>query len=129
MEDKNIGPLVKTIMTRCIHCTRCIRSACQTCCTIHRSALRACDTCFYFVRFASEIAGVDDLGTTGRGGEMQVGTYIEKMFNSELSGNVIGKYMYIYMYSISVMVYCPQICVLLGPSHPSPTHSLPAPGN
>lgn len=64
VEDKNIGPLVKTIMTRCIHCTRCIR-------------------------FASEVAGVDDLGTTGRGNEMQVGTYIEKMFTSELSGNVI----------------------------------------
>ncbi|XP_077175354.1 NADH-ubiquinone oxidoreductase 75 kDa subunit, mitochondrial [Paroedura picta] len=64
VEDKNIGPLVKTIMTRCIQCTRCIR-------------------------FASEIAGVDDLGTTGRGNEMQVGTYIEKMFMSELSGNVI----------------------------------------
>ncbi|KAL9966387.1 hypothetical protein ACROYT_G024449 [Oculina patagonica] len=64
VEDKNIGPLVKTIMTRCIHCTRCIR-------------------------FASEIAGVDDLGTTGRGNDMQVGTYIEKMFKSELSGNVV----------------------------------------
>ncbi|CAG9812802.1 unnamed protein product [Phaedon cochleariae] len=64
VEDKDIGPLIKTIMTRCIHCTRCIR-------------------------FASEIAGVDDLGTTGRGNDMQVGTYIEKMFMSELSGNVI----------------------------------------
>jgi len=64
VEDKNIGPLVKTIMTRCIHCTRC-------------------------VRFGSEVAGVDDLGTTGRGGDLQIGTYIEKMFNSELSGNVI----------------------------------------
>lgn len=64
VEDKDIGPLVKTIMTRCIHCTRCIR-------------------------FASEIAGVDDLGTTGRGNEMQVGTYVEKLFLSELSGNVI----------------------------------------
>ncbi|KAG9335578.1 hypothetical protein JZ751_004482 [Albula glossodonta] len=64
VEDKNIGPLIKTIMTRCIHCTRCIR-------------------------FASEIAGVEDLGSTGRGNEMQVGTYIEKMFMSELSGNVI----------------------------------------
>uniref|UniRef100_W5MY33 NADH-ubiquinone oxidoreductase 75 kDa subunit, mitochondrial n=1 Tax=Lepisosteus oculatus TaxID=7918 RepID=W5MY33_LEPOC len=64
VEDKNIGPLIKTIMTRCIQCTRCIR-------------------------FASEIAGVDDLGTTGRGNEMQVGTYVEKMFMSELSGNVI----------------------------------------
>nr|CAI5827532.1 unnamed protein product [Callosobruchus analis] len=64
VEDKDIGPLVKTIMTRCIHCTRCIR-------------------------FASEIAGVDDLGTTGRGNDMQVGTYVEKLFMSELSGNVI----------------------------------------
>nr|AWW05879.1 NADH-ubiquinone oxidoreductase 75 kDa subunit [Nilaparvata lugens] len=64
VEDKDIGPLVKTIMTRCIHCTRCIR-------------------------FASEVAGIDDLGTTGRGNEMQVGTYVEKMFLSELSGNII----------------------------------------
>jgi NADH dehydrogenase (ubiquinone) Fe-S protein 1 len=64
VEDKNIGPLIKTIMTRCIHCTRCIR-------------------------FANEVAGVEDLGTTGRGGDMQVGTYVEKMFKSELSGNVI----------------------------------------
>lgn len=64
VEDKNIGPLVKTIMTRCIHCTRCIR-------------------------FGTEVAGVEDLGTTGRGGDMQVGTYVEKMFRSELSGNVI----------------------------------------
>ncbi|XP_068231697.1 NADH-ubiquinone oxidoreductase 75 kDa subunit, mitochondrial-like [Palaemon carinicauda] len=64
VEDKNIGPLVKTIMTRCIHCTRC-------------------------VRFASEIAGVEDLGTTGRGHDMQIGTYVEKMLMSELSGNVI----------------------------------------
>ncbi|GFR79605.1 NADH-ubiquinone oxidoreductase 75 kDa subunit, mitochondrial [Elysia marginata] len=64
VEDKNIGPLIKTIMTRCIHCTRCIR-------------------------FASEVAGVDDLGTSGRGSDMQVGTYVEKMFKSELSGNVI----------------------------------------
>lgn len=64
VEDKNIGPLVKTIMTRCIQCTRC-------------------------VRFASEIAGVEDLGTTGRGNDLQIGTYVEKMFMSELSGNVI----------------------------------------
>jgi NADH dehydrogenase/NADH:ubiquinone oxidoreductase subunit G len=47
VEDKDIGPLIKTIMTRCIHCTRCIR-------------------------FASEVAGVDDLGTSGRGNDMQV---------------------------------------------------------
>ncbi|EEC03949.1 NADH-ubiquinone oxidoreductase 75 kDa subunit, mitochondrial [Ixodes scapularis] len=64
VEDKDVGPLIKTIMTRCIQCTRCIR-------------------------FASEVAGVDDLGTTGRGSDMQVGTYVEKMFMSELSGNVI----------------------------------------
>lgn len=51
-------------MTRCIHCTRCIR-------------------------FASEVAGVDDLGTTGRGSDMQVGTYVEKLLLSELSGNII----------------------------------------
>lgn len=64
VEDKDIGPLVKTIMTRCIHCTRCIR-------------------------FASEVAGVDDFGTTGRGSDMQVGTYVEKLLLSELSGNII----------------------------------------
>ncbi|CAK8674513.1 NADH-ubiquinone oxidoreductase 75 kDa subunit, mitochondrial-like [Clavelina lepadiformis] len=64
VEDKNIGPLVKTIMTRCIQCTRC-------------------------VRFADEIAGVSELGTTGRGNDMQIGTYVEKMFKSELSGNII----------------------------------------
>jgi len=64
VEDKNIGPLVKTIMTRCIQCTRCIR-------------------------FASEVAGVEDLGTTGRGNDMQVGTYVEKLFKTELSGNII----------------------------------------
>ncbi len=40
-------------------------------------------------RFASEVAGVEDLGTTGRGSDMQVGTYVEKLFKSELSGNVI----------------------------------------
>jgi NADH dehydrogenase (ubiquinone) Fe-S protein 1 len=64
VEDKDIGPLIKTIMTRCIHCTRCIR-------------------------FASEVAGVDDLGTTGRGSGMEIGTYVQKFFLSELSGNVI----------------------------------------
>merc|ERR1712025_1451755 len=64
VEDKNIGPLIKTVMTRCIHCTRC-------------------------VRFSSEVAGVEDLGTTGRGGDMQIGTYVEKMLMSELSGNII----------------------------------------
>jgi NADH-quinone oxidoreductase chain G len=64
VEDKNCGPLIKTIMTRCIHCTRC-------------------------VRFATEIAGVEELGTTGRGRETEIGTYIEKTFKSELSGNII----------------------------------------
>lgn len=62
--DKNIGSVVKTIMTRCIHCTRC-------------------------VRFASEIAGVEDLGVFGRGLNSEIGTYVDKVFQSELSGNVI----------------------------------------
>jgi NADH dehydrogenase (ubiquinone) Fe-S protein 1 len=64
VEDKNCGPLIKTIMTRCIHCTRC-------------------------VRFAADIAGVEDLGTTNRGRDTEVGTYVSKVFQSELSGNVI----------------------------------------
>jgi NADH dehydrogenase (ubiquinone) Fe-S protein 1 len=64
VEDKNIGPFVKTIMTRCIHCTRC-------------------------VRFAAEVAGVEALGTTGRGNAMEIGTYVEQAFDSEVSGNVI----------------------------------------
>lgn len=63
-EDKDFGPLVKTVMTRCIHCTRC-------------------------VRFANDIAGVEELGTSGRGNDMQIGTYIEKTLNSEMSGNII----------------------------------------
>ena len=62
--DKNIGPIVKTVMTRCIHCTRC-------------------------VRFAAEIAGTEDLGMFGRGLDSEIGTYIKKTFQSELSGNVI----------------------------------------
>lgn len=62
--DKNYSPFIKTIMTRCIHCTRCIR-------------------------FSSEIAGMPYLGTTGRGGKMEVGIFIEKTFISELSGNMI----------------------------------------
>ena len=64
VEDKNWGPLIKTIMTRCIHCTRC-------------------------VRFATEIAGVSNIGVSGRGNSMEIGTYVESTFNSELSGNVI----------------------------------------
>ncbi len=64
VKDKDIGPLVATDMTRCIHCTRCIR-------------------------FGQEIAGVRELGATGRGEHMQIGTYIAKAMTSELSGNII----------------------------------------
>ncbi|MEW5703399.1 MAG: NADH-quinone oxidoreductase subunit NuoG [Pseudomonadota bacterium] len=64
VENKNLGPLIKTIMTRCIHCTRCIR-------------------------FAEEIAGVSVLGATGRGENMEVGTYVEQAVNTEISGNLI----------------------------------------
>jgi NADH-quinone oxidoreductase subunit G len=64
VEDKYIGPLVKTIMTRCIHCTRC-------------------------VRFSAEVAGVPDLGATGRGEDMEITTYLEHAMSSELQGNVI----------------------------------------
>ncbi|PWN48172.1 putative NADH dehydrogenase 78K chain precursor [Violaceomyces palustris] len=64
VEDKNLGPLVKTVMTRCIQCTRC-------------------------VRYANDVAGIQDLGTTGRGNDLQIGTYIEKTMNSEMSGNII----------------------------------------
>jgi NADH dehydrogenase (ubiquinone) Fe-S protein 1 len=63
-EDKDFGPLIKTSMNRCIHCTRC-------------------------VRFANEVAGAVELGTTGRGNDIQIGTYIEKTISSEVSGNVI----------------------------------------
>jgi NADH-quinone oxidoreductase subunit G len=62
--DKNWGPLVKTQMTRCIHCTRC-------------------------VRFATEVAGIEELGATGRGEHAEIGTYIEKALTSEISGNII----------------------------------------
>jgi len=64
VKDKYLGPLIKTIMTRCIHCTRC-------------------------VRFATEVAGVPELGATGRGEDMQIGTYVEKALTTELSGNLI----------------------------------------
>jgi NADH-quinone oxidoreductase subunit G len=64
VEDKYMGPLIKTIMTRCIQCTRC-------------------------VRFATEVAGVPDLGATGRGEDMEITTYLEKAFASELSGNAV----------------------------------------
>ena len=64
VNNKNMGPLVNTIMTRCIHCTRC-------------------------VRFSTEVAGVDDLGLLGRGENVEITTYLEKTIESELSGNVI----------------------------------------
>ena len=64
IKDKYLGPLVKTIMTRCIQCTRC-------------------------VRFATEIAGVPELGATARGENIEIGTYVEKALTSELSGNLI----------------------------------------
>ncbi len=64
VKDKNIGPLVSTDMTRCIHCTRC-------------------------VRFGQEIAGIPQLGTTERGENMKIGTYIEQSVDHELSGNII----------------------------------------
>jgi NADH-quinone oxidoreductase subunit G len=64
VRDKYMGPLVKTIMTRCIHCTRC-------------------------VRFATEVAGVEELGALGRGEHMEITTYLEKALASEVSANVI----------------------------------------
>jgi NADH-quinone oxidoreductase subunit G len=64
VEDKYIGPLVKTIMTRCIQCTRCIR-------------------------FSSEIAGVPELGAIGRGEDMEITTYLEQAMTSELQSNVV----------------------------------------
>lgn len=64
VKEKNLGPLIKTFMTRCIHCTRC-------------------------VRFADEIAGVPEMGATGRSEHMEIGTYIQHAITSELSGNMI----------------------------------------
>ncbi|HEX2858917.1 MAG TPA: NADH-quinone oxidoreductase subunit NuoG [Alphaproteobacteria bacterium] len=64
VDDKDIGAKIKTVMTRCIHCTRCIR-------------------------FATEVAGVEEFGATGRGENMQVGTYVEAALQSELAGNMI----------------------------------------
>lgn len=64
VEDKDCGPFIKTIMTRCIHCTRC-------------------------VRFSSEVAGTDFLGTFNRGSGTEIGGYAENFFDSEISGNVI----------------------------------------
>jgi len=64
VEDKYVGALVKTIMTRCIHCTRCIR-------------------------FMTEVAGVPELGAIGRGEDMEITTYLEQAMTSELQGNVV----------------------------------------
>src|SRR4029078_9494017 len=64
VEDKYIGPLVKTIMTRCIHCTRCIR-------------------------FSTEVAGVPELGAIGRGEDMEITTYLEHAMTSELQSNLV----------------------------------------
>lgn len=64
VEDKNLGPLIKTSMNRCIHCSRCIR-------------------------FANDVAGAPELGSTGRGNDLQIGTYLERNLDSEMSGNVI----------------------------------------
>ena len=64
VKEKYMGPLIKTQMTRCIHCTRCIR-------------------------FATEVAGIEEIGAIGRGEDMQITTYLEKSMDSELSANVI----------------------------------------
>jgi len=64
VENKNLGPLISTIMNRCIHCTRCIR-------------------------FSEEIMGEYDLGTTGRGQLTEIGTYVDKLVTHELSGNLV----------------------------------------
>src|ERR1700746_753653 len=64
VKDKDFGPLVATSMTRCIHCTRCIR-------------------------FLTEIAGVEELGATGRGEDMEIATYVERALGSELSANIV----------------------------------------
>lgn len=64
VKEKFMGPLIKTVMTRCIHCTRC-------------------------VRFAEEVAGVEEIGAIGRGEHMEITTYLEQSMTSELSGNVI----------------------------------------
>lgn len=64
VEDKDCGPIIKTIMTRCIHCTRC-------------------------VRFSAEIAGQETMGSFGRGDETEIGTYVQSFIKTELSGNLV----------------------------------------
>jgi NADH dehydrogenase (ubiquinone) Fe-S protein 1 len=63
VEDKEVGPIIKTIMTRCIHCTRC-------------------------VRFSAEVAGQEVMGSFGRGEETEIGTYVQEFIKTELSGNL-----------------------------------------
>ena len=121
VHDKNLGPLVKTVMTRCIHCTRCVRFAtevagrarhhcrsvtCPRLGLVHTKSVLTGDNLLsdlaavlamlanrpqltalaYCVRMR---VGVQDLGMTGRGNASEIGTYVEKMMASELSGNVI----------------------------------------
>src|SRR6185312_5131617 len=64
VEEKYIGPLIKTVMTRCIHCTRC-------------------------VRYMTEVAGVEELGLIGRGEDAEITTYLERGIHSEMSANVV----------------------------------------
>ncbi|WVO12733.1 NADH dehydrogenase (quinone), G subunit [Cryptococcus depauperatus] len=64
VENKDLGPIIKTSMNRCIQCTRC-------------------------VRFANDVAGVEEFGTTGRGNDLQIGSYIARTVDSEMSGNII----------------------------------------
>ncbi len=64
VEDKECGPIVKTVRTRCIHCTRC-------------------------VRFATEVAGLEALGSFGRGEETEIGTYVAALLRTELAGNLV----------------------------------------
>lgn len=64
VKNKELGPLVKTVMTRCIHCTRC-------------------------VRFGDEIAGTEEMGVLNRGEHLEIGTYVEQAMTSELSGNMV----------------------------------------
>src|SRR6266852_1271143 len=80
VKDKDFGPLIKTSMNRCIHCTRCIR-------------------------FATEIAGVEELGATGRGENMEIGTYVEKALTSELSGNMID------LCPVGALTWKPYACI------------------
>src|SRR5664279_2374138 len=91
VEDKYIGPLVKTVMTRCIQCTRCIR-------------------------FASEVAGVPELGAIGRGEDMEITTYLEHAMTSELQSNVVD------LCPVGALTSKPYACLLY--TSPSPRDGL-----